>query len=247
MLFLAGGIGFEVSGGNRIVIDAHGAEPGNEGLLRTLLLGTAFGALQMQRGNVPIHGAAVCGKGGTTIITGTSRSGKSAILGALAGAGFRYLADDVATVTLENGFPEVLPAYPQRKIAREDAEAFGYDVESLLKFSEDGREKYAVRSREEWEPCRGRLAAIVELAPVRRRDGGEVIPACTEVRGGDALRLVMRSLYRRYFYAAAGVEPALLEKILAITAGLRCYRMLRPMQGMPPGETARMILERCVL
>ena len=57
-LFQIPGVGsYYVTHGNRIVVEP--AEQAKEVFVRLFLLGTAFGALLMQRGILPIHGSAV--------------------------------------------------------------------------------------------------------------------------------------------------------------------------------------------
>ena len=244
MWFRADGIDFQVSGGNRIIIDTHGEDTGLEHL-HVFLLGTAFGTIHMQRGNIPVHGASVEGRTSAVIITGYSGSGKSAVLGALAMEGIRFLADDVSIVMTENGHPEVYPGYPQRKIACEDALALGYGVEGLERINEDGRDKYVVRSAEEWRCEAMPLAAIIELIPAERTDGEAVTPELVEVKGHAALQLVMRNLYRRQFYSETGLMPEIMKKILVLTSSIRTYRLIRPPEGLTVSETAGLIKAGC--
>ena len=244
MLFRSGGIDFEVSGGSRIVIDTHGGDRDSADL-HIYLLGTAFGTIHMQRGNVPVHGASIEGRSGATIITGYSGSGKSAVLGALALDGFHFLADDVSVVTTENGIPEVLPGYPQRKIACDDAVSLGYDVAGLEVINEDNRDKYVIRRPGEWRRDRMRLSAVVEITRAYREDGERVDPVFREIKGQNSLRLVMRNLYRSHFYGSTGIMPDIMKKILVLTSGIRTYQLIRPYEGMSVWETAELIVSGC--
>jgi len=244
MWFRADDMDFQVSGGNRIMIDVHRAGEGL-GHLHVFVLGTAFGAIHMQRGNVPVHGAAIEGRAGAVIITGYSGSGKSAVLGSLALDGVRFLADDVSVVTTENGRPEVFSGYPQRKIACEDAVALGYGIEGLERINEDNRDKYVIRRAEEWRRETMPLAAIIELVPAEREDGEPVKPELREIRGHAALQFVMRNLYRRQFYSETGILPEIMKKILVLTSNIRTYQLVRPREGMPVSETAELIRVGC--
>lgn len=242
LFFRCDGIDFAVIGGKTITIDTHGLSY-DEAKLRIYLLGTAMGGIHMQRGNLPVHGAAVEGANGVTIITGSSGAGKSAILGALTQMGYRYLADDVSIVTIQGDVPMVLPAYPQRKIAVETARELGYDIGDLEIVNEDGREKYIVRRAREWSPEPMPLKALVEVAALQRKDGGAFSPELTEVTGHASLALVLRNLYRGSFYGAIGVEPGRMKKLLVLTSGIRCAQMIRPEEGFPVMQTAKFLLQ----
>ena len=240
LYFRCEGISFAVTDGRSIVVDTSESKS-TAAKLNVFLLGTAMGGIHMQRGNIPIHGAAIEGECGVTIITGFSGAGKSAVLGALTQDGYRYLADDVSVVSLASGQPLIMPAYPQRKIAVEDARALGYDTVALDVLNEDGRDKFVIRRTEEWCQKPLPLKKLVELIPVSREDGGEVLPEIRPVAGHAALGLVMRNLYRSYIHTKMGIEPTQMKKILEITSGIQTIQMLRPFKGFPVAETARMI------
>ena len=245
LYFRCDGIGFAVSHGNSVVVDVSGVEAVTD-KLNIFLLGTAMGGIHMQRGNIPIHGAAIEGDGGVTVITGFSGAGKSAVLGALTENGYRYLADDVSVVSPEDSQLLVIPAYPQRKIAVEDAMALGYDTSALKLINEDGRDKYVIRRTAEWSPKPLPLKRLVELVPLSRVDGGEVLPEIRPVTGHSSFSLVLRNLYRSDIHRRMGFEPAKMKKILEITSGIRTIQVIRPREGLPVAETARMIADSCL-
>ena len=90
------GIRFLVEGGETIryaVADGVGAAD-----LRLFLLGTAWPALAMQRGLLPLHASAVAEGANVHAFAGVSAAGKSALAAALAGRGFPFFADDVVLV-----------------------------------------------------------------------------------------------------------------------------------------------------
>jgi hypothetical protein len=62
----------------------------------------------LERGDVPLHGAAVEIEGGTVLLCGPSRAGKTTLAAALLGAGHRVLAEDLSCVH-STPSPAVLP------------------------------------------------------------------------------------------------------------------------------------------
>ena len=96
--------------------------------IRTFLLGSAVGALLIQRGMLVLHGNALEKNGEAIICLGRSGAGKSTLAYTLMTQGWRVLADDLAAVTPQ-GF--VLPGIPRIKLWYDSAQSFGLDPESL--------------------------------------------------------------------------------------------------------------------
>jgi len=238
------GFDFEISNGCLVSVDTHGQEAVNLKLI-TYVLGSAFGVIGMQRGLIPIHGTAVATGNNASIITGFAGSGKSAVLGSLIASGYKYLADDVSMVVVDEGIPYVLPSYPQRKIAASTAEETGENVTDAMPIIESGREKYAIRRTSEWLDKKLPLSSIVELIPVTRENEPDFTPEVQEVLGHASLGLVLRNQYRFNFTASIGTPPERMKRLLEITSYVKTFKLIRPVSGFPVNETARMIVERC--
>jgi len=238
------GYDFEISDGRRITVDAHDQDIESSGLV-TYILGSAFGVIGMQRGLIPIHGAAISVGDTSVIITGHSGSGKSAILSELLKAGYRYLADDVCMVSIENGSPCVFPSYPQRKITAITAEDTGEDISGITPQNEDGREKYIVRKDSEWLDKTLLLSHIVEIVPMVRENQPYFTPEIKRITGHASLRMVLRNQYRHRFAASIGTSPERMKRLLMITSSIKTCQVVRPAGGFPLKQTARMIIDKC--
>ena len=238
------GFDFEISDGRTVKVDTNGLDINGTGLI-TYILGSAFGVVGIQRGFVPIHGAAVAVGDAAAIITGFSGSGKSAVLSALMREGYRYLADDVSMVETEGGVPFVFPSYPQRKIAAATARELGEDISGAEPINEDGRDKYAVRKASEWVDKKLPLACIVALTPVEDKGEGETAAEIRRVTGHASLGVVLNNQYRPQFIASIGTPPQRMKRLLDITSSVRIYRAIRPVTGFPVDKTAQMIAETC--
>lgn len=102
---------FMVSHGTEIVVDVA---PGSDAdAVRLFLLGSSFGALLFQRGLVPFHGSAIATEKGVVVFSGDSGHGKSTLAGAFHLRGYPVLSDDVSAITIIEGKPCILPAYPR--------------------------------------------------------------------------------------------------------------------------------------
>ena len=239
------GYDFEITGGVQIKLGAN-ALYGEGTNLQTYILGSAFGVLCLQRGHLPIHGAAIkLSDGGAAILTGHAGAGKSATLDAFLSMGYRYIADDVSVVKTGDAASVVIPAYPQRKLAAETARETGMHTDGYTLLHEDGREKYAIREIGEWADEEAPLVSIVELNAADRKDGAFYTPEARLVTGHGSLSIVLRNLYRQKFWESIGVPPVRMKQLLKVTSETRIYQIYRPLQGFPVKETAELIREKC--
>ncbi len=118
---------FRIQGGDRIAFEPW-RDDGDPRDLRTFLLGSAVGALLIQRGMLVLHGNALEKDGRAIVGLGPSGAGKSTLAYALMREGWRLLADDLVAITPEG---LVLPGIPRIKLWHDAARAFGLDPASL--------------------------------------------------------------------------------------------------------------------
>jgi len=102
---------YYVADGNQIMVEVFKNEVNKE--VRLFLLGSAFGALFIQRGLLPIHGSAIKFGEKATVFTGLSGVGKSSIAAYFVSQGYQVLADDISVV---NHSLEVVPGFPKMKL-----------------------------------------------------------------------------------------------------------------------------------
>ena len=132
------GIGrFRITDGERIGWQ-HADTGVSDQDIRTFLLGSAVGALLIQRGMLVLHGNALEKDGLAIVCLGHSGAGKSTLAYALMQQGWRLLADDLVAVTPEG---RVLPGIPRIKLWHDAAKAFGLDPAALPPIRE-GMNKY---------------------------------------------------------------------------------------------------------
>ena len=210
---------FEIRNGDEITVQLY--PDADMELVKIYLLGSAMGAIQVQRGRIPVHGGAVASRRGAVIITGGQGAGKSTMTSAFVHNGYQYLTDDVSSVSLDGGQASVIPAYPQRKLVRDACAPLGYDPDNLA-LVDGSRDKFAVRDRENWRQDPADICAIVELYP---KGAGEDISALL-VTGHEKLACVTRNLYRMWMHVPDGaIKPEVFKKILTIAAQAEIYRV----------------------
>lgn len=105
---------FLLSNGNEIQFEL---EPGaDEADIPVFILGTVFGILLHQRGQIVLHASAVRVDGKAILFCGPSGAGKSTMAAALALCGLPLVTDDVCAITVINGIPMAQPDGRQLKL-----------------------------------------------------------------------------------------------------------------------------------
>lgn len=215
---------FEIHGGNEIIIQLYPDTDMEKA--KIFLLGSAMGAIQVQRGRVPIHGGSVVTSRGAMIISGEQGAGKSTMTSAFVHNGYKYLTDDVSSICFENDQANIIPAYPQRKLVRDACAPLGFDPDSLIIVDSD-RDKLAVRDRDNWQSEQAVLSAIIELYP---EPAGSSV-SVELVTGRHKLDCVTKNMYRMWMHVPGGdLDPSEFKKILRIAAQADIYRV-----GVPRG------------
>ena len=117
---------FLIEGGSSIRIDpAPGADQAS---LRVFLLGSAFGALLIQRGLLVLHGNAVQIGDQCVVCVGPSGAGKSTLAAGFMQRGHAILADDVVAVDAQG---RALPGCPRIKLWHDAAYRLDIDTAPL--------------------------------------------------------------------------------------------------------------------
>jgi hypothetical protein len=105
---------FLLKDGAEIVVAPESQANGED--VPVFLLGTVFGILLHQRGQIVLHASAVEVNGKAVLFCGSSGAGKSTLAAALAQRGYRLLTDDVAITLDLDATPIVHPDGRQLKL-----------------------------------------------------------------------------------------------------------------------------------
>jgi hypothetical protein len=189
LLTVPGVARYLVRGGKEIIIAPEPGAPPET--LRLFLLGSAFGALLHQRGELLLHGSSVATDQGAILLLGRSGHGKSTVAALLSRGGRRLLGDDKAVI-LRKGDNMLLYAGPQQSWLWRDAiDRMGIE-ESELAGKRNGRDKYA------WQagpPVSNRPCPIYRIYELAFHESRE--PEMLPLQGPDAVRALMQNIFRR--------------------------------------------------
>ena len=174
--------------------------------LRTFLLGSAVGALLIQRGMLVLHGNALERDGEAIVCVGHSGAGKSTLAYALMKQGWRLLADDLVAITPDG---QVLPGVPRIKLWHDAAKAFGLDPEALPPIRQ-GMHKYlllgdAIERAEQPCPLRALYLIRQQRKDIKDPDDSRITSISSQKQAALCLR---NQAFRPRFVRGLGQEGA---------------------------------------
>ena len=222
---------YYVNNGRQIIVDTVKTTVDKE--VRLFLLGSAFGALFLQRGLLPVHGSTIKFGDSATIFTGLSGVGKSSIAAYFVSRGYNALADDISVV---NHNLKVVPGFPNIKIWNDVLQKLDFNKESLAEIRPNVK-KFQVPINDNYfnEPLPLKNIIIINT---KNSPGFEH----EELTGIKKFNAIKNNTYRYRF--VQGLEKQLdhfqiLNKLLPEIKG---YRVTRPPSPLLLNELADFLL-----
>ena len=141
---------------------------------RLFLLGSARGALILQRGELPLNAATVVAPNWKAVaLCCPSAIGKSTLAAALCRRGWQFVADDITRVSWNGAMAIAWPSNDRIKLWRDACGMVGENADGLERVRE-GMEKYFLPVRAATTPTALRIAVRLRVAP--SLDALEVAP-----------------------------------------------------------------------
>lgn len=224
-----------VRNGNEITIEP--APDADEDSIRLFLLGSCFGALLFQRGLLPLHGSAIATPKGAVVFVGASGHGKSTLAGAFHQRGYQVLSDDVAAVSIKNGIPHVLPAYPRLMLWADAVERLGV-TSTKLRPARAQLEKFHYRLEQPPLEHEYPLHAIYLLAPTNSST-----ITITPLSGFDKIQRLNDNTYRNQFLTGMKLAETHFRQIAVIAQHAKVARVTRPDNSYQLDELAALLQE----
>ncbi len=222
-----------VRNGNEITIEP--VPDADADAIRLFLLGSCFGALLFQRGLLPLHGSAIATPKGAVVFVGASGHGKSTLAGAFHHQGYQVLSDDVAAVTIKDGIPHVLPAYPRLMLWADAVERLGI-TNSKLRPARAQLEKFHYRLEQPPLEHEYPLHAIYLLAPTNSST-----ITITPLSGFDKIQKLNDNTYRNQFLTGMKLVETHFRQIAAVAQHARVARVTRPDSSYQIEELAALL------
>lgn len=200
-------------------VDFEMAPGSDEDSLRVFLLGSAIGALLLQRGHLLLHGNAFEVGDGCVVCVGASGAGKSTLAAAMMARGHRIVADDVCPID-RNGF--VVPGMPRLKLWQDTARRLAIDT-SGLKRIRPAIAKFHLPLGEAFRDAPTPVKAIYVLSPWN--EGRFEVEAIEGLRRFQALKA---QSYRFRYLEGMGGAARHLQQCSALSPTIRLARIRRP-------------------
>jgi hypothetical protein len=185
------------------------------------LLASAIGALLWQRGLFLLHGSAVVTPRGAVVFSGEQGAGKSTLLRAFLRRGYRFLSDDICAVTLREGMPWLLPAFPQVKLWADSAARFGEEEATLRRVHPD-LDKFGLPLEEQFCPTAQPLRAVYLIG------AADEALALTPLQGAAKFSALAEETYRPYYVPALGRRPEHFRQCASLAQQVEVARLARP-------------------
>jgi len=211
---------FRVQNGKEITVERLNKATDDE--VRLFLLGSAFGALLMQRNLLPFHGSTVVKDDKAYVIGGISGAGKSSLAAALVKKGYRLLADDISVIQIENGKPIVLPGIPHLKLWEDVLKKLEEDSSQYVKVRPQLL-KYRKPAGSEFLTLPVPLESITVLS-TKNTEGFET----EAIKGAEKFNVLKNNTYRYQF--VEGLEKTMphFKLTTELAASSRIYKVQRP-------------------
>ena len=193
----------------------------NDAAVRLFLLGSAFGAVLIQRSLLTLHGNAIRIGDRCLICVGDSGAGKSTLAAAFMRRGFDVLSDDVAPIDSTGC---AIPGFPRIKLWQDAAESLGIETRGLTRIRPEF-EKYNVPlTCQEGDPAR--VAWIYALTK-----GPSADLEIERVTGAGKYKLLYDYTYRMEFIQGMNRQADHLRCCGQLAPQVAMSRLVRPEAG----------------
>jgi len=223
-----------IENGNKITYEKK--ENAKINNLNAFLLGWGIAIICYQKDKLAIHCSCIADAEGAILISGTSGSGKSSITSYLLNKGYKFIADDMAVVSIdENGTAYAFPAFPYQKLCRDIATKSGLKEEEMI-YIDENKDKFLV-------PYKGDF--VKESVPVKAMiilgfsEGNEVLSG--EIEGVDKIYACVNSLFLKGLLKKKAYYPENINNCLKLASAIPIYYVSRPFDMDTKEEVMKVI------
>jgi hypothetical protein len=213
--------------GESITIDRFPVS--HEDVLRTFLMGSAFGALMHQRRLLVMHASSIQTAHGAVLFVAPSGYGKSTLLAALVDQGYAMLSDDVTAIDMEaKPVPLAFPSFPRMRLSTEAAARIGREVASLP------RVRYTDKHVVEVEHLYAEPLPVHAVYALGIHDAPDI-----QIESADAVQrfaIVRNNTYRYGFLESLGLRQVHFDAAARLARSVQVHQIKRPASLFLLGE-----------
>ena len=227
---------YRVYDGDKIEVDVY--ENADPYMVNIYILGTVLGLILLQKNMVAIHGGAVLINDKGCIFTGDKGAGKSTLTTALRQKGYGFIADDVASINLDEE-AKIHPGFGYQKICEDTMEKLGYNPLDFVPFDAGEHIKYIVPALDKFIDYEVGFKALFEIT-VDDIDDVKI----EELFGAKKLDNIIKNIFNVAVLGNAGGIPAvILKKCIDLSKNIKCYRIVRPRDKFTVNDQINLIEE----
>ena len=238
MLLTIPGVGrYHVLEGSEIRVEPFGQAEEQD--VRLFLLGSAFGAIHLQRGHFPLHASAVVIGGTAVAFAGDSGAGKSTMAAWMNAHGHPLLCDDVCVIRAAKDQPPMaFPAFPRMKLWKDALGKMDRETGGLQKdYSRTDKYHLPVDGHFAGEPVP--LGKILFLRYSTETAGARI----EDIPPSHAVPLLRNNTYRFQFISGLDLTERHFENCISIARSVPAHYLDRPRQLSMVADCQRLLEE----
>jgi hypothetical protein len=210
---------FLINDGIEIIV--HPNPNADDASIRLFLLGSAFGAILIQRSFLTLHGNAIRIGDRCLICVGDSGAGKSTLAAGFMRRGFDVLSDDVAPIDSTGC---AIPGFPRIKLWQDAAETLGIETRGLARIRPE-LEKYNVPlTSQDGDP-----ATVAWIYALTKGPSADL--EIERVTGAEKYKLLFDYTYRMEFIQGMNRQADHLRRCGELAPRIAMSRVVRPEAG----------------
>ncbi len=230
---------YMINRGEEVIVEP--CENCDKKLLKVYIMGSVMGFLLLQQQVLAIHGGTTVINDKAVIITGDRGAGKSTLTTALGEKGYKFLADDVAAIEIEQ-IPKVNPGFPYHKLCEDAVQKMNYNKDKLSYFRGDGKVKYLVPDFKGFCDKGTPLKALFEIS-----EGDVESVKLEEIFGQKKFYKLLNNIYRNEYLSRMGeIPPMYFKQCMEVAKNIKCYSLVRP-RGKYTVEEQIKVIERVLI
>ena len=188
--------------------------------IRPFLLGSAWGALLYQRGQLVLHASGVQVNGGAVAFCARRGGGKSTMAAMLSALGHPLLSDDLCCISSVGSTRQVHPSVPRFRLCEDAVASLGWSAAH-------GHRDHMPSGKYHYYPTDRQIAKPLRLLRIYLLSWGT--PEIHRVRGFNALtRLTSAGTWRGDILIAAGNPVEHFSQYAQLLREVECWEFRRP-------------------
>lgn len=227
---------YHIYNGDKVEIELY--DNSDPYIVKIYILGAVLGLVLLQKNMIAIHGGAVLINDKGCVFTGDKGAGKSTLTTALRQKGYGFIADDVASINLDEE-AKIHPGFGYQKICEDTMDKLGYNPIDFVPFNAGENTKYIVPALDKFIDYEVSFKALFEIT-VDDIDDVKI----EELSGSKKLDNIIKNIFNVSVLGnAGGIPPIIFNKCIDIARNIKCYKIVRPRDKFTVDDQINLIEE----